>query len=115
MKIGYLNIFLIFILSLSIIGSVNAIDWDTNPNTNLLYEKAKFFQDLGMECIIVKLDASKLKHGDYIQLRNLKDEALYYSAKYSNGNVYFGDTYGSFNCTEKVFNELYTGYALLIN
>ena len=115
MKLKYLNIFIICILSLSIIGSVNAVNWDKNPDTTLLYEIAQDYQNLGIECIIVKLDANKLKHGDYIQLRNFKDEALFYSSKDTNGVIYFGDTYGSFFCTEEVFNKIYTGYALLTN
>jgi hypothetical protein len=111
-----LNIFLIFLLFLSIIGNVNAANENTDHDRNLLDEKAKYYHDeYGDEGIIVKLDVSKLKHGDYIQLKNFKDEALVYSLKDSNGYVYFSDTYGSYYCKQEDFNKWYTGYALLIH
>jgi len=114
MKIKYLNILIISLLVLSIIGDVNAVEWDKNPDTNLLYEKYSHFKEWDFEGIIVKLPANKLKHGDYIQLRNFKDEALVYSSK-NNEYIYFGDTYGSYYCKEEDFNKWYTGYALLTN
>lgn len=116
MNIKYLTIFLISILSLSIIGSVNAANKDILSDRVLLDEKAKYYHsEFGAECLILKLYASKLKHGDYIQLRDFKDEVSMYLFRDTNGYVYFSNTYGTYKCKQDIFDRAYTGYALLIN
>ena len=115
MNIKYLNIFLLFILSLSLIGSVNAANKDTLSDRVLLDEKAKYYHsEFGDDCLILKLDASKLKHGDYIQLKGF-DHIFQYLHRDSEGYIYLSSDYGRCNIKKDDFNRVYTGYALLIN
>ena len=111
----YLNILLLFLLFLTLIGSANAANEDINPDRYLLDDLAKYYHDtFGAEYIILKLDANKLKYGDYIQLKGF-DYLFKYLHIDNEGYLYFRSEYGICNINQDNFNRLYTGYTLLLN
>ena len=111
----HLNIIIISLFLLNLVGSVNAANEDINPDKNLLNELGKHYHDeFGTEWIIVTLDNSKLKYGDYIQMEGF-DYVFMYLYRDTEGLIYLSSDYGRCNIKKDDFNRVYTGYALLIN